>query len=93
MKDKPFIFDKEYGVAFKMLKSNLVFSPIVIALNFSLPFEIMCDAIEIVVGEVLGKRREKLLHVIYYVSRVLNPTQMNYATSEKELLEVVYAFD
>ncbi|XP_058725897.1 uncharacterized protein LOC131597204 [Vicia villosa] len=38
------------------------------------------------IGAVLGQRREKLLHVIYYASHVLNPAQMNYATTEKELL-------
>ena len=31
--------------------------------------------------------------MIYYASHVLNPAQMNYATTEKELLAVVYAFD
>lgn len=45
------------------------------------------------VAVVLGQRREKLLHVIYYASHVLNPVHMNYTTTEKELLEVVYAFD
>src|SRR4051812_12578448 len=53
----------------------------------------MCDASDTAVGAVLGQRREKLLHVIYYVSHVLNPAQINYATTEKELLAVVYAFD
>ncbi|XP_050885076.1 uncharacterized protein LOC127088200 [Lathyrus oleraceus] len=45
------------------------------------------------VGAVLGQFRDKLLHVIYYASHVLNPAQMNYATTEKEFLAVVYAFD
>lgn len=52
----------------------------------------MCDASDVVVGAVLGKRKEKLLHVIYYESHVLNPSQMSYATTEKELITVVYAF-
>lgn len=53
----------------------------------------MCDVSDIIVGEVLEQRREKLLHVIYYASHMLNPAQMNYATTKKELLVVVYAFD
>lgn len=53
----------------------------------------MYDASDIAVGEVLGKRREKILHRIYYDSHVLNPAQMNYATTEKELLAIIYAFD
>lgn len=91
--DKPFIFDIECRVTFETLKSKLVSAPIVIAPDWSLPFEIMCDVSDIVVGVVLGQRKDKLLHVIYYASHVLNPTQMNYATTEKELLVVVYAFD
>lgn len=60
--------------------------------DWSLPFEIMYDANNIVVGDVLGQRRDKLLNVIYYASHVLN-LQMNYATIKNELLAVVYAFD
>lgn len=93
VKDKPFIFDKEYGKALDTLKSKLVSAPIVISLDWSLPFEIMCDASDIAVGVVLGQRREKILHVICYAIHVLNPTQMNYATNEKKLLEFVYTFD
>ncbi|XP_050908560.1 uncharacterized protein LOC127122233 [Lathyrus oleraceus] len=93
VKDKAFIFDKECAVAFETIKNKLVTAPIVIAPDWSLPFEIMCDASDIAVGAVLGKHRDKLLHVIYYASHVLNPAQMNYATTEKELLDVVKAFD
>lgn len=93
VKDNPFTFDNEYMLAFETLKSKLVSSPIVIAPGWSLPFEIMCNASDIVVGVVLGQRKDKLLHVIYYGSHVLNPTQVNYETTKKELLAVVYAFD
>jgi hypothetical protein len=93
VKDTPFIFDEKCGEAFTTLKNKLVTAPVVISPDWSLPFEIMCDASDIAVGAVLGQRREKLLHVIYYASHVLNPAQMNYATTEKELLAVVYAFD
>ena len=34
-----------------------------------------------------------MFHTIYYASRTLNDAQLNYATTEKELLVVVYAFD
>ncbi|KAI5326989.1 hypothetical protein L3X38_026385 [Prunus dulcis] len=42
---------------------------------------------------VLGQRRDKLPHVIYYASRTLNDAQLNYATTEKELLVVVFALE
>jgi hypothetical protein len=45
------------------------------------------------VGAVLGQRVEKLPHVIYYASKTLNGAQLNYSTTEKELLAVVFALD
>ena len=53
----------------------------------------MCDASDHAIGAVLGQRHNKLLHVIYYASCVLNDAQKNYTTTEKELLAVVYAID
>ncbi|KAK2388948.1 hypothetical protein QL285_062585 [Trifolium repens] len=93
VKDTPFQFNDDCLNAFNILKHKLVTAPIVTAPDWSLPFEIMCDASDIVVGAVLGQRKNKLLHVIYYASHVLNLAQLNYATTEKELLAVVYAFD
>ncbi|CAN6725368.1 unnamed protein product [Malus baccata var. baccata] len=44
-------------------------------------------------GAVLGQRKDKRPHVIYYASRTLNDAQLNYSTTEKELLAVVFALD
>ena len=55
--------------------------------------EIMCDASNYVVGAVLGQRKDGKLHAIYYTSKTLDPTQMNYATTEKELLAVLFAIE
>nr|XP_004513738.1 uncharacterized protein LOC101501569 [Cicer arietinum] len=62
-------------------------------LDWSLPFEIMCDASDFAVGAVFGKRNDKKVHAIYYASRTLDEAQVNYATTEKELLAVVFAID
>ncbi|KAK8685286.1 hypothetical protein V6N13_041291 [Hibiscus sabdariffa] len=53
----------------------------------------MCDASEYAVGAVLGQRKGKIFHPIYYVSKTLNDAQVNYTTTEKELLAVIFAFD
>jgi len=45
------------------------------------------------VGAVLGQRVEKLPHVIYYASKTLNDAQLNYSTTENELLAVIFALD
>jgi len=64
------------------------------SINFSSSnFELMCDASDYVVGAVLGQRKDKIFHVIHYVSKVLNEAQINYATTEKELLAILYALE
>nr|XP_009797356.1 PREDICTED: uncharacterized protein LOC104243795 [Nicotiana sylvestris] len=44
-------------------------------------------------GAVLGQRKDKLMHPIYYASRMLSGAQLNYTVTEKEMLVVVFAFD
>jgi hypothetical protein len=53
----------------------------------------MCDASDYAVGAVLGQRKDKKPYMIYYASKTLNTAQMNYTTTEKELLAVVFACD
>ena len=53
----------------------------------------MCDASNYAIGAVLGQRREGKPFVVYYASRTLNSAQMNYSTTEKELLAVLFPLD
>jgi len=53
----------------------------------------MCDASDFAVGAVLGQRIDKQPHVIYYSSRTLNDAQLNFTTTEKEFLAVVFALE
>ncbi|CAN6718940.1 unnamed protein product [Malus baccata var. baccata] len=92
-KDVAFDFNKECEKAFNHLKEMLTSAPIIVPPDWSLPFELMCDASDYALGAVLGQRKEKRPHVIYYASRTLNDAQLNYSTTEKELLAVVFALD
>ncbi|CAA7040532.1 unnamed protein product [Microthlaspi erraticum] len=92
-KEVAFEFSGECLAAFKKIKEALISAPIVQSPDWELPFEIMCDASDYAVGAVLGQRKEKKLHVIYYASRTLDEAQCNYATTEKELLAIVFAFE
>ena len=89
----PFEFNSQCLHAFTVLKDKLISAPIVVAPDWSFPFELMCDASDYAIGAVLGQKREKIFQVIYYASRTLNDAQLNYATTEKELLAIVFAFD
>ena len=89
----PFEFDSQCLHAFSVLKDKLISAPIVVAPDWSFPFELMCDASDFAIGAVLGQKREKIFQVIYYASRTLNDAQLNYATTEKELLAIVFSFD
>ena len=53
----------------------------------------MCDAGDYAIGAVLGQKKERIFQVIHYASRTLNDAQLNYATTEKNLLAIVSAFD
>ncbi|XP_071905746.1 uncharacterized protein [Coffea arabica] len=92
-KDTPFQFDDNCLVAFERLKKELISVPIITSPDWSLPFELMCDASDYAVGAVLGQKKEGRLHVIYYASKLLNEAQLNYTTTEKELLAVIFALD
>jgi hypothetical protein len=90
-KDNIFEWTEHYEKAFVKLKNLLTSAPVIQLPDWSLPFEIMCDANNYVVGVVLGQRKDNKPYVIYYASKTLNSAQMNYNTTEKELLTVVFA--
>ena len=75
------------------MKRGLVSAPVLQPPNCEQPFKIMCDASNFAVGAVLGQRKEGKPYVIYYASKLLDEAQINYTTTEKELLAIVYAFD
>ena len=89
----PFKFDEQCVRAFSVLKDKLVSTPIVVAPNWDLPFELMCDASDYAIGAVLGQKSERIFQVIYCASRTLNDAQLNFSTNGKELLAIVFAFD
>nr|GFA28807.1 reverse transcriptase domain-containing protein [Tanacetum cinerariifolium] len=92
-KNSPFVFSNECIQAFRTLKEKLTEAPILIAPNWDQPFELMCDASDYAIGDVLGKRIKKHFWPIHYASKTMNQAEANYTTTEKEMLAVVYAFE
>jgi hypothetical protein len=92
-KDVAFDFDEKCLAAFRTLKNALLSAHIIQPPDWSQPFKIICDASDYDIGAVLGQRKEGRVHTVYYASKTLSEAQLNYATIEKELLAVVFAFE
>nr|GEU99807.1 reverse transcriptase domain-containing protein [Tanacetum cinerariifolium] len=67
-KDTLFLFSKECVEAFQTLKIKLTKAPILIAPDWDMPIELMCDASDFAIGVVLWQRQEKHFRPIHYVS-------------------------
>ena len=59
VKDVQFDFFNKCMQAFGTLKKELIKAPIMVAPDWNLPFELMCDASDMVIGAVLGQRKDK----------------------------------
>nr|GEU31555.1 reverse transcriptase domain-containing protein [Tanacetum cinerariifolium] len=93
LKDAKFDFFDDCKKAFNILKENLTTAPIIISPDWNMLFELMCDASNFAIGAVLGQRIDGKFKPMYYANKTLNNAQEHYATIEKELLVVVFAFD
>nr|GEV01842.1 hypothetical protein [Tanacetum cinerariifolium] len=87
-KDTPFFFSNKCIEAFQTLKRKLTEAPILVAPDWDLPFELMCDTSYFAIGAVLGKRKTKHFQPIHYASKTMTDAQAHYTTMEKELLAV-----
>ncbi|XP_070050795.1 uncharacterized protein [Nicotiana tomentosiformis] len=92
-KDAKFHFNGDCMKAFELLKFKLTTTRIITAPDWSFPFELMCDARDVAVGAVLGKRINKIFHSVYYASKTMNDAQVNYAVTKNELLAIVFAME
>nr|GEV44736.1 retrovirus-related Pol polyprotein from transposon 17.6 [Tanacetum cinerariifolium] len=68
-------------------------APILVAPDWDMHFELMCDASDIAIGAVLRQQKTKHFQPIHYESKTMTDSQAHYTTTKKELLAVVYAFE
>ncbi|XP_047256174.1 uncharacterized protein LOC124888935 [Capsicum annuum] len=61
---------------------KLVVATVIIALDWSKPFRVMCDASGVALEGVLGKKKEKFFCPIYYASKGFNGVKKNYTVTE-----------
>nr|GFA38391.1 reverse transcriptase domain-containing protein [Tanacetum cinerariifolium] len=65
-KETPFVLSKDCINAFETLKKKLTEAPILVVPDWNLPFELMCDASDFMIGAVLGQRKMKHCQPIHY---------------------------
>ncbi|XP_070025791.1 uncharacterized protein [Nicotiana sylvestris] len=91
--DAKFVFNDDCMKPFDLIKYKLTTTRIITSSNWSLPFELICDASDIVVGVILGQRVNKMFHLVYYTRKTMNDAHVNYMVTDKELLEIVFAME
>jgi hypothetical protein len=70
-----------------LLKATMMYHPV-----FSLPFHVYSDASSKAVGGVLIQFQDGVAHPVAYVARKLTSAEVNYTTTEQEMLAFVYCF-
>jgi hypothetical protein len=78
---------------FHTLKKALISAPVIQPLDWHLLFEVMCDSSDYAIGAVLNWSKDKKQYAISYASKTLTGPQINYTTTEKELLAMVFAIE
>ena len=76
---------EEHQKAFEHMKKSISRETLLVYPNFSKPFVIHTDASKVQLGAVISQDNKP----IAFYSRKLNPAQVNYTTTEQELLSIV----
>ena len=93
-KNVPFTWTNKCDEAFEKLKECLLSPPILIYPDHTKRFKITTDASNIGLGAILSQEDDEGVdRVVAYASRKLKPAEVNYSTTEQELLAIVYAVE
>jgi hypothetical protein len=90
-KDCQFHWIEECQQNFDTLKQKMVIAPILVFLDWSKKFHVHVDASSIALGVVLVQSGDgDIDHPLAFASRKLSTTEINYTTTEREGLVMVY---
>jgi hypothetical protein len=82
----------ECQAAFEALKTALTTAPVLVQYDPEKPCFIEADASKFAMGAILSQMGDDgLLHPVEFYSRTLTPAELNYDTSDKEMLAIVSA--
>jgi hypothetical protein len=86
-KSHPWVWTGRCQDAFELLKQKLIEAPLLRTPNESLPYKVVTNASDLGLGGVLLQEG----HPVAFESRKLNYAELNYQTTEKEMLAAVHA--
>ena len=86
-----FLWTEKCDRDFQDLKKLVSTAPVLRGPNWDLPFQISSDALNTAIGAVFGQEEDKKPYAIYYISKNLSPSKLNYIVTEKEFLVVIHA--
>jgi hypothetical protein len=81
-KSHPWVWTGRCQDAFELLKQKMMETPLLCTTNESLPYEVVTDASDLELGGVFLQEG----HPVAFESRKLNDAELNYQTTEKEML-------
>ncbi|XP_063911941.1 uncharacterized protein LOC135128792 [Zophobas morio] len=90
-KNVPFDWTTSVQLAFEKLKSILSDDIVLQYPDFSKPFNLTTDASGTGIGAILSQQTKTGDQPIAYASRSLNKAELNYSTTDKELLAIVWS--
>jgi hypothetical protein len=91
-KDCQFHWTEECQQSFDTLKHKMVTAHIMVFPDWSKKFHVHVDASSIALGAVLAQPRTgDIDHPLAFTSRKLSTTEINYTTTKREGLAMVYA--
>jgi len=89
-KDTKFSWSESQNTSFEALKEALMSDSVLAHPEFDKPFILSCDASNYAISAILGQEHEGKERPLSFASRVLNRHEINYSTTHKELLAVVF---
>jgi hypothetical protein len=90
-KDYQFHWIEEHQQSFDTLKQKMVTTPILVFPYWSNELHVHVDASSIALGAVLAKPRDgDIYHPLAFARRKLSKAEINYTTTEREGLSMVY---
>jgi len=92
-KENKFNWTSEVQKSFDYMKSTLTEITEVYLPDLNGPFIIQADAADKTIGSILLQEKDGIRHPIWFASRSLKPAEVNYSTSEKECLAVLWAIE